>query len=340
MNRPTPTLKPLTSRQATRIVKRAKIDGDSFIVHDHPYNLSAKYLLKIGFLPTYQAQLNHLTFAFSPAYSVGTYLAIMTFVQNEHRTQAYSYYRHPIYGVWCFLPEYFTTHSPTNAPIERLGTGYRLESVILPTFLQQILQQIALSPTLELDQSHAYFCFAGTAKRFRNREQLLERLRSGQVASTYYQTIASKPSLRLLPPSDTATPPTELIPPEALAPNFSTLQLNTYQITTPFCPSAQIDTCYSQNHQLEYSFCRPVDNSESPRAWLSHLQTTGKLTPLGLQRHWAIAGDFNTPLYTTNPRYAPYFSPKDHQSSGYHGLWSKYLQKAPFLQAYLTAIQS
>lgn len=340
--KPTPaavssSLRRLAPHEAKSFLRRAKFCGDSVILSHQPFELNAKYLEKIGLVPTYATSFAALEIALTPSFTAGEYTAALAFIRSPEDALVAAYYLDETLGFWYYLPDYLMSSSSQASPIERLGKGYRLESLRLPTVLQITLNQLATQPPLELTPSSALFSFAGTAQRYRSHADFLQALRSGALTDhPYYANVQAKPLLCLNASSTIAdTPPTALALTGPTAPDFSTLQPVAYQISTIFCPEIYVDLCDSQDGNYQYNFCRDSAN----HAWLGAVEAQSSITPLALPSQWIALGAFGTPLYLDALHADSYGDLTDRRHGHYLNMWPKYLSQAPFLQDYLHAIQ-
>lgn len=333
------SLRHLSPHESKSFLRRGKFYSDSVLLNGQPFSLNAKYLDKIGLSPAYITSFASLTIALTSVFTAGDHTVTLAFIRSERQTIIASFYLSRSRGIWYYLPDYLMSSAMQSSPIDRFGKGYRLESLRLPTVLQIALYRLAAQPRLTLTPSSALFSFAGTAKRYRSQTEFLQALRSGVLAGhPYYSSVQPKPALCLNDNTKSAisTPPASLTLDGPTAPDFSTLQQSAYHISTIFDPNISVDLCDSQDGEYQYNFC----HDSQDRAWLSAIEAKSSLTPLALPSKWVALGDFGTPLYLDALHTSDYGDTSDRRHGHYLNMWSKYLSEAPFIQTYLSALNS
>lgn len=327
----------LTPHEAKSFLRHGKFYNDPVLLNGQPFDLSVKYLEKVGLVPTYATTFAELTIAFTSPFTAGDHTVTLAFIRSEEQTIIASYYRSRTRGFWYYLPDYLISSTSQSSPIARFGKGYRLESLRLPTVLQITLNQLATQPHLELTPSSALFSFAGTAQRYRRHADFLQALRSGALVDhPYYTNVQAKPLLPLSAnPSVADVPPFTLTLTGSSAPDSTTLQPSAYQISTIFDSNITVDLCDSQDGNYQYNFCRNSAN----QVWLGAVEAQSSITPLALPSQWVALGAFGTPLYLDALHAGSYGDPSDRRHGHYLNMWSQYLSQAPFLQDYLQILQ-
>ncbi len=322
----------LDAKESKKILKRSKIDGDSFYYNGQEYDLTPEILEHYGLAPAYGFELQNAKINLSKPFQLGSHTAMIGYVTTGKQTNVCSYYRSNSQGIWRYLPDYVAS-ADSREMINWFGKGYDEESLNLPNASQYALELITnTQEKADLNPVQASHAFAGTAKRYSSRDEYSAIKYQHALRGEHYQEIPDSPSFNLGHVRREKSPPDTLDLVENDAPDFKT-SVNPYRTSTSLYGPISVEGIRSKNDRLEYTFNR---NSQG-QAWLSHIEITdAPISSHGLRTAWATAGDFGTPLYEYHVQDGGYGDHSDRHHN-YVNMWKNYLSRMPLIQKYLNS---
>lgn len=322
----------INPKEAERYLREGRIEGDPFVQNGQTYQLTPEYLKDAGLGPEFIFDLgDQAKIALSRVYEAEGRDAVTAYVRTAQGTQIVSYYRSNSQGSWRYLPDYVSPDSSDGSSIEWFGKGVDEESLNLPATTQQALEIINAQPHLQNSQLHATFAFAGTAKRYKSKNDYREAKYNHALRGRHYEEVAWTPDLSLGSISDSKqTPETLDITDAKIKPDFDQPTL-TYNFQSKIYGPVTSEHYRSGSGKLIWAFNRDA----SGRAWVGGIEIESPISSAGLRTQWAQAGDYGTPLYEYASMASGYGDPADRKGRSYISMWKYYLSRMPIIQKYL-----
>jgi len=280
--------------------------------------------------------------------------AFMAYVEDQGEVTVRTFVQSYSSGLWRYFP-YYIGVSYDGSRIGHYGKGYGEESLALPWELQRSLSEISrhLSPPVKVDKSNFFLC--GTTYDLNGEEEELYKTfpqMRGQVEERkrkeFWKLLDKKPISyfnhqvspapkklhgNFYPPENSKNAPESLVfDAECESPDFSE-PISSWRQRNSVYGWFRTDVYLSRDNTLIYIF----NKDEKQRAWISSVQTLGKLTPTGLIYNWVYAGDLTTPAFEYGNQTHGYENCdlRDQWTFYYVDMFKNYTSKIPVVKEYL-----
>lgn len=316
-----------SDEESREILGKSLINGDPFPYLDKSYLLTPDILEYNDLGPRRKIMFEGTEIGLSNSYRCDGHDAVVGYVKTDEGYKVRSYYRSNSQGSWRYLPEY-VPNPGSNHPLEWFGKGYNEAMLTLPCEMQVALNQVMQDEKANI-KTVPEFILAGTAKLYNSKYDFIMAKAAKELRGDVYEEADSSPVVDFGALDD----PNRVVVGERESPNFKK-ELIEWDSMTGMYGHLKNRVYKSYNGKLKYTF----SEDDQGRAFISNIETNGKITSAGIRKEWVLGGGVEMPLYEYKSQDNGYGDDND-MKGGYVCMWKGYLSKMKIIQDYLNARQ-